>query len=145
MNRTPLASPASNTGMMCGRGRARLADEPLAERAVQREAGREDLQRHLPVEALVVGPEDDRHPALADLLQQPVAGDLRARREAARGEGMSSFTAPPALACLSGAPSVRPARRGCCGHDIFRANMANVDRLSAARAGVAAGGRRNTA
>jgi hypothetical protein len=73
--------------MMCGRGRARLADEPLAERAVQREAGREDLQRHLPVEALVVGPEDDRHPALADLLQQPVADDLRARREAARGRG----------------------------------------------------------
>ena len=79
--------------MVNGRGSPRLADEPLAERVVPGDLGRQDLQRDPPAEP----PVDDRHAAPADLLLQPVAGDLRASRGVAgRGRDFVSHRASSA-------------------------------------------------
>src|SRR5438270_529304 len=50
-----------------GRGLS-LAREPGAEGRVVRELGREDLDRHEPLEPEVAGPIDDGHAASADLV-----------------------------------------------------------------------------
>ena len=73
--------------MVDGSGRSRLADEPLPERIVTGEFGRQDLERHPPVQPGIVRAEDNSHPATADLLLEPVAGHLRARSEPARCRG----------------------------------------------------------
>ena len=70
-----------------GRGRSRLTDEPLPERIVAGQLGRQDLQRHPPFQPGVVGAEDNSHPAAANLLLEPVAGYPRARSEPARCRG----------------------------------------------------------
>ena len=65
-----------------GRRRPGFADEAVPECLVRGQRGREDLQRYLPLKPLVLGAEYHRHPALADLLLQAVAGDARTGREA---------------------------------------------------------------
>ena len=63
-------------------GVARLALEAAHERGVGREGAPQDLDRDLPVEELVPGSMDDRHPTLADLLDQAIAvGDQGPRRD----------------------------------------------------------------
>jgi len=61
-----------------GRRRPGLADEPLPERLVAGDLRRQDLQCDPPAKPDIVRAVDDRHAAPADLLGQPVAGDLRA-------------------------------------------------------------------
>jgi hypothetical protein len=65
-----------------GRRRPGLADEAVPERLARGQRGREDLERYLPLEPLVLGAEYHRHPALADLLLQAVDADPRTYREA---------------------------------------------------------------
>ena len=63
-----------------GRGRLGLDQEPLPELGQAHQVGRKELQGHEPFEFDVLGPIDDAHPALADLLDDPVlAGDEAAR------------------------------------------------------------------
>ena len=62
---------------MIERGReARLAQEALAERAIVRQLGRDQLQRDGPVERELGRPVDDPHAAAADDTVDPVAGQL---------------------------------------------------------------------
>ena len=56
--------------------KARLAQEALAERAIVRELGRDQLQRDGPVERELGRPVDDPHAAAADDTVDPVAGEL---------------------------------------------------------------------
>ena len=102
MNSTPSASPASNTGMMCGSSTAAADRDSRMKRCRNSSSvgqrGREDLERYLPVKPLVLGAEYHRHPALADLLLQAVPGDPRTGGEAGEkpdGSGPSSPIAPP--------------------------------------------------
>ena len=62
--------------MIQRRRQARLAQEPLPELLVLSELGRQQLQRDMPVEPLVVGEVDDRHPTPTEHPLDPVAGDL---------------------------------------------------------------------
>ena len=95
-----------------GGGGPRLADEPLAERPVAGNLGGQDLQRDPSVQPDVERAVDDGHAAPADLLIQPVAGDLRADPDVAeRGREFVGHRAPPAFACPSGAPLSLPQRR----------------------------------
>jgi hypothetical protein len=48
---------------------------------IRRQARRENLERYLPVEPLILSSEYNRHSAAANLLLQPVSGDLRTGRE----------------------------------------------------------------
>src|ERR1700720_1705483 len=61
----------------------------MPEILVRRQRRREDLERYLPVEPLVLGAEDHRHSAPADLLLQPVPGDPRAGGETGQEPGRS--------------------------------------------------------
>ena len=54
--------------------RRRLALEPLPQLGIVRDPGVEDLERHVPAEALVAGAPHDAHSTLAELIDQPVAG-----------------------------------------------------------------------
>ena len=56
----------------------RLAGEALAEPLVPRQGGRDELQRDGPLQAQVVGPVHDAHPAAADQLLDPVAEEVAA-------------------------------------------------------------------
>ncbi len=56
----------------------RLVLEPLAERRVGGQVGRDQLQRHLPVQPDLGGAVDDPHPAPPGDRLEPVPGDLRA-------------------------------------------------------------------
>ena len=55
------------------RERGGLALEPLAKLGIVRDPGVEDLERHVPAEALVAGAPHDAHSSLAELIDQPVA------------------------------------------------------------------------
>ena len=61
-----------------GRGPG-FPDEPLPERLVPGQSGRQDLERDPAVQPDVVGPVDHGHAAPADLLHHLVAADLRGR------------------------------------------------------------------
>ena len=69
------------------RRRPGFTNETVPERLVRRHRGREDLERYLPVKPVILGPEHDRHSALADLLLQPVPGDPRTDGEAGQEPG----------------------------------------------------------
>jgi hypothetical protein len=56
-----------------------LPGEAFAEAFVECQLGRDELQRHSPLQAQVVGPVDDAHPAAADLLLDAIADELGAR------------------------------------------------------------------
>src|ERR1035438_7020895 len=64
----------------CRRGPG-LAYETLPECLIGRQCWREDLEPYLPLKPLILGPEHNCHPALADLLLQAVTGNLRADGE----------------------------------------------------------------
>ena len=57
-------------------GELRLAGEALVEALVERELGRDELQRDRPLQPQVVGAIDDAHPAPADQLLDPVAEEV---------------------------------------------------------------------
>src|SRR5579871_6424965 len=61
----------------------------MPEILVRRQRRREHLERYLPVEPLVLGAEDHRHSAPADLLLQPVPGNPRAGGETGQEPGRS--------------------------------------------------------
>ena len=63
--------------MVDRRGQLRLAQETLAEGPVLGQAGGEHLERHLPLQAQVLGQVDDAHAALAEQRFDPVSGELR--------------------------------------------------------------------
>ena len=71
-----------------GRGRLGLDEEPLLELGRVHQVRRQELQGHASLELEVLGLVDDAHPAVADLLDDPVfAGDeavLRYDRERCR-------------------------------------------------------------
>ena len=54
---------------------ARLALETVERGRILRQPGRQELHRHLPAQASVLGPIDDTHPAFADLVEDAVMGD----------------------------------------------------------------------
>src|SRR5262249_38548489 len=54
----------------------RLPGEALAEALVERELRRDELERDRALEAEIVGPVHDAHPALADQLLDPVADEV---------------------------------------------------------------------
>ncbi len=91
--------------MIDGRGGPHLPAEPLAERRVPGELGRQDLQRHRPAQPRVERTVDDRHPAAADLLLDLVAGDLRADREVARRQRYLAHRASAGFSRPPGAPA----------------------------------------
>ena len=64
-----------------GRRGPGLTDEAVPECLIRRQARRENLERYLPVEPLILGSEYNRHSAAANLLLQSVSGDLRTGRE----------------------------------------------------------------
>jgi hypothetical protein len=66
-----------------GRGTG-LAYEAVPERLIGSQRGRENLQRHLPPEPLILGQEHDGHSPVADLLSQAVPGDPRTGRKSTR-------------------------------------------------------------
>ncbi len=66
-----------DVGVVDARRDPRLAQEALAEAVVLAELDGEDLQRHRPVEADVLGEVDDRHAAARKQRLEPVTGDLR--------------------------------------------------------------------
>ena len=69
----------------------------MPEILVRRQSRREDLERYLPVKTLVLGAENHRHSAPADLLLQPIPGDpARARNRA--GTRPLSGPSPPIAA-----------------------------------------------
>ncbi len=70
--------------MVDGRRRPGLTDEALPERIVQGERRGEQFEGDVAAQLDIAGTVDDRHPAPADLLLQPVAGDLRSDGEADR-------------------------------------------------------------
>ncbi len=76
-----------------GRRRAGLANETAPEFFIGGQRRRENLERYLPLESLIPGPEYDRHAALADLLFQAVPGNSRtggeAGHEPAGGSGLA--------------------------------------------------------
>jgi hypothetical protein len=55
-----------------------LAGEALAETLVERKSGRDELDRDRPLQAKVVRPVHDTHPAAADQLLDPVTEEVRA-------------------------------------------------------------------
>lgn len=55
-----------------------LPGEAFAEPFVERQLGRDELQRHRPLQAQVVGLVDDAHAAVTDLLLDPISEELRA-------------------------------------------------------------------
>src|SRR5206468_3625882 len=59
-------------------GELGLPGEAFAEALVERQLRRDELQRHRPLQAQVVGPVDDAHAAVADLLLDPIAEELSA-------------------------------------------------------------------
>src|SRR5580700_1146971 len=61
----------------------------MPEILVRHQRRREHLERHLPVEPLVLGAENHRHSAPADLLLEPVPGDPRADGETGQEPGPS--------------------------------------------------------
>jgi hypothetical protein len=63
------------------RGKARLAQEPLAEARVLRELGCQQLQGHLAAENEILGQVDDTHAAPPEQRLDPVTGDLAAPAE----------------------------------------------------------------
>ena len=67
--------------MIQARGEPRLAEEALAESVVVGVTRSEDLQGNVPVEAGVVRAVHLAHPAAADQLLDPVAGDLDSTRK----------------------------------------------------------------
>ncbi len=71
--------------MVDRRGKARLADEPLAESRVLRQLNGEELQCNLPPQALVFREVHDAHAAAAHDPVDPVARELLARLEIALG------------------------------------------------------------
>ena len=73
----------NDVGVVDGRRDPRFADEPFPERIVGRQPGSQDLQRDIPVKPGFMSAEDDRHPAAAYLLLEPIASNLRANRELA--------------------------------------------------------------
>jgi hypothetical protein len=81
-----------------GRG-PRLADEPLTERLVRSQHGRQQLQGHVPAQLDVAGTVNQRHATLADLLLEPVTGHLRTDRVRPRTwvVAPAHSSSPPAL------------------------------------------------
>ena len=66
-----------NIGMVEGRSSLRLPFEALAALRVLHHVGREDLERHGPVQARVECPIDDTHSAFAELLDDAVVRNHR--------------------------------------------------------------------
>ena len=85
-----------------------LPGEPLAETLVERELGRDELERHCPLEPQVVGAVDDAHPAAADHVLDPVADEV----SASPGRQLDHPTVPSAFrADPTPRPRDPPARR----------------------------------
>ena len=78
-----------------GRG-ARFADEPLPERLVPGQLGRQHLDRDRALEPDVVGAVDHGHAAPADLLVEPVPGQAGPDAEAPKIRGLVRHRGPPA-------------------------------------------------
>ena len=101
-----------------GRRRPGLTNETLPERLIGRQCRREDLQRYLPLKPLILGPEHNRHPALADLLLQTVTGHLRTngetRKKTSSGH-LSAHQASRTRKLSSSAAASRPDRNGEAG------------------------------
>ena len=80
-NSTPPASPASNTGRICGSSTAAAIRDSRKNRARNSASAgqprRQDLHRHHPAQPLIPRPEHHRHPALADLLLQHIPSHPR--------------------------------------------------------------------
>lgn len=75
MNKRPSgASSISWTVQMMleGRGCPGLLDEPLPGLRIARKLGGEELEGHGPLEARFLGPEDNPHPAPAQLVDDPI-------------------------------------------------------------------------
>ena len=64
--------------MVDRRSQLRLPQEAVAKRLILRKTGREQLQRHPPLEPQVLGQVDDAHPAEAQHRLDPVPGELGA-------------------------------------------------------------------
>ena len=64
--------------------RLRLPDEPLPESLIARQSGRQNLQRHTSLKALIACPEYYCHPACADPLLQMVVSEPPDCRKAIR-------------------------------------------------------------
>jgi len=62
----------ADIGMLEGRGRPRLLDEPLPSLRIARELRGKKLKGHRPLEPRVLGPKDDPHPARVNLVDDPV-------------------------------------------------------------------------
>jgi hypothetical protein len=58
-----------------GRRTPGFTNEAVPECLIRRQRRREDLERYLPLEPLILGPEYNRHSSLADLLFQTVPRD----------------------------------------------------------------------
>src|ERR1700685_37124 len=84
MNRTPSASPASKTGMMCGWSTAAAARDSWMNRcrneSSEASCGARILRATLRPTLTSRGTSDDRHAAAAELLLDLVARDLPAGR-----------------------------------------------------------------
>ena len=73
----------------------RRKSDPLRCRLILRQIGRQDLDRHLAVEARVVGRVDDPHAALADLGGDFIRAEARAWAEGHVGYGNGGAILPP--------------------------------------------------
>jgi len=77
----PGVKEGDDVGVVERRRDPALGLEPLAERRVVGELGRDQLQRHGPLEVDVECPVDDAHPAAAGQLLDLVGGEHRSWRE----------------------------------------------------------------
>jgi hypothetical protein len=59
-----------------------------------RQCGRKDLERYLPWQPLILGPEYHRRSAVAYLLLQAITGDSRAGRKSVRNLTAPGFSSP---------------------------------------------------
>ena len=80
----PRSEDRNDVRVVDGRRRPGLTNEALPERIVQGEHGREQFKGDVAAQLDIAGAVDDRHPAPADLLLQPVASDLRSDFETGR-------------------------------------------------------------
>ncbi len=82
MNSLPVGLAGLVDGTMFGwsmrGGELRLGQEPLPEARVLGQPGRQQLQRHLPLQPQILGQIDDAHPTPAQHRLQPIAGEVAA-------------------------------------------------------------------
>ncbi len=100
----------------------RFLDEALAEFGVGRQRGREDLQRHGPIELRLARFVDDAHPALPELGENLERSELASREErvnGGRGLGLS-HQADRANPAETIGHTLRAADRAFCVHIVLR-------------------------